>query len=73
MTAHLGASAAHRSVSPELTAVIGMWGDAGERGRLPSFQVAQLGHVGQEGGSDDGADIDFEPGRLGLTARTPEL
>ena len=23
--------------------------------------------------TDDGADIDFDPGRLGLTARTPEL
>jgi len=23
--------------------------------------------------SDEGADIDFEPDRLGLTARTPEL
>lgn len=23
--------------------------------------------------SDDGAEIDFEPGRLGLTVRTPEL
>ena len=24
-------------------------------------------------GTDEGADIDFEPERLGLTARTPEL
>jgi plasmid stability protein len=24
-------------------------------------------------GTDEGADIDFEPGRLGLTARVPEL
>lgn len=24
-------------------------------------------------GSDEGVDIDFEPGRLGLTARAPEL
>ncbi len=23
--------------------------------------------------TDEGADIDFEPGRLGLTARVPEL
>ena len=23
--------------------------------------------------TDEGADIDFEPGRLGLTARSPEL
>lgn len=24
-------------------------------------------------GTDEGTDIDFEPGRLGLTARTPDL
>ena len=24
-------------------------------------------------GTDEGADIDFEPGRLSLTARTPDL
>ena len=24
-------------------------------------------------GTDEGADIEFEPGRLGLAARTPEL
>ena len=56
MAAHLGAPATHRSVSPELAAVVGVRSDAGQRGNLPSLQRAELWHVGQEGGGDDGAD-----------------
>ncbi len=39
---------------------------AGALGREPLTLVDLLA-------SDEGADIDFEPERLGMTARTPEL
>ena len=51
----------HSSVEAEARAIL-----AGALEREPVTLVELLG-------TDEGADIDFEPERLGLTARTPDL
>ena len=51
----------HRSVEAEVRAIL-----ADSLEREPVTIVDLLS-------TDDGADIDFEPERLGLTARSPEL
>lgn len=51
----------HRSVEAEAREIL-----AGALEREPATIVDLLS-------MDEGADIEFEPGRLGLVARTPEL
>ena len=51
----------HRSVEAEARAILG---DALEREPVTLVDLLS---------TDEGADIEFEPERLGLTARTPEL
>ncbi|WP_413452541.1 hypothetical protein AA0Y32_10240 [Georgenia phoenicis] len=50
-----------RSVEAEVRAIIA---EAVDRGHVTMVDLLS---------SDEGADIDFEPERLGLRARTPEL
>jgi plasmid stability protein len=51
----------HRSVEAEVRDILA---DALDRDEVTLVDLL---------GSDEGADIDFEPQRLGLAARTPEL
>ncbi|HET7387616.1 MAG TPA: hypothetical protein VFJ19_13245 [Nocardioidaceae bacterium] len=51
----------HRSVEAEAREILG------EKLRSEPVTIIDLLSM------DEGADIEFEPGRLGLTARTPEL